>query len=414
MKVVLKIGGITCKSCIAKISEVLQKDKNVREYKMKGSKAYLSLKNINNVKKTKKAIEELGYTVEVLEDSKLPIKTWLQLIVVIGILGIIQNSMLARGSSLMGNGSVNLAILFLVGLFSSFHCVGMCGGITLALGEKGNKHVYLYHTGRVLSYALLGGLIGVLGESIAINDMVYSLLPLVIGVLMLLVSLNYLGVIYFTLPTFKLCNASIKKKFSNSSLLLGLLGGLMPCGILQMMQLYALSSGSFLNGFLSMFVFALGTTPLLLGFNKLIKKITIKQAILTKASGLLILMLSFNMINNGLALNGITTISLDMFKSNTSNSGVTVEKDGVQRVDIDLNLRGYQDITVKSGIPVEFAINVDKENLTYCNNGIVIPQYGIEQSLVEGENIIRFTPTEKGQVNYSCWMGMLRNTITVE
>jgi plastocyanin domain-containing protein len=43
----------------------------------------------------------------------------------------------------------------------------------------------------------------------------------------------------------------------------------------------------------------------------------------------------------------------------------------------------------------------------------VIPAYNIQKNLVPGDNIIEFLPTESGVVNFSCWMGMIRSTITV-
>ena len=58
-------------------------------------------------------------------------------------------------------------------------------------------------------------------------------------------------------------------------------------------------------------------------------------------------------------------------------------------------------------------INVSEKYLTWCNNEIIINEYGIKQELEVGENIIEFTPTKKGNITYTCWMNMIKNTIKV-
>ena len=58
-------------------------------------------------------------------------------------------------------------------------------------------------------------------------------------------------------------------------------------------------------------------------------------------------------------------------------------------------------------------IHVDKKNLTGCNNKIELKEFNIEKELVVGDNIIEFTPTKEGTYNYTCWMNMIKNNITV-
>ena len=58
-------------------------------------------------------------------------------------------------------------------------------------------------------------------------------------------------------------------------------------------------------------------------------------------------------------------------------------------------------------------INVDKKYLTGCNNEIVIDEFNIKQELVEGINVIEFTPIKEEVVTYTCWMSMIKNTIKV-
>ena len=65
------------------------------------------------------------------------------------------------------------------------------------------------------------------------------------------------------------------------------------------------------------------------------------------------------------------------------------------------------------GVPVKWIIQADESDINGCNNQMLIPKYNIEKKLVAGDNIIEFTPTETGTVPYSCWMGMIKSSITV-
>lgn len=87
--------------------------------------------------------------------------------------------------------------------------------------------------------------------------------------------------------------------------------------------------------------------------------------------------------------------------------------DEVQELTTTLSSRNYEDITVKAGVPVKWTILADESTLNGCNNVMVIPDLQLQVELKPGENIIEFTPTSEGVIGYSCWMGMIRNSITV-
>lgn len=89
-------------------------------------------------------------------------------------------------------------------------------------------------------------------------------------------------------------------------LLIGILNGFMPCGPLQAMQLYALGTGGFIQGALSMFAFSIGTVPLMLTFGTVSTFITKRfSKYMVRASAVLIVALSIVMITRGLSLSGI-------------------------------------------------------------------------------------------------------------
>lgn len=101
-------------------------------------------------------------------------------------------------------------------------------------------------------------------------------------------------------------------------------------------------------------------------------------------------------------------------QSSTSSSvpKATVS-DGIQIVSTTLDRGIYDPIIVQTGIPVKWTITANDGDLNSCNNKMLIRSYGVEQKLLVGENVVEFTPTKAGTINYSCWMGMVGSTITV-
>jgi plastocyanin domain-containing protein len=85
----------------------------------------------------------------------------------------------------------------------------------------------------------------------------------------------------------------------------------------------------------------------------------------------------------------------------------------VQTVATEFSSRRYAPITVQAGIPVRWTITVAPGNLNGCNGALMIPKLNIRQPLAVGETVVEFTPTETGNLAYSCWMGMIRSVITV-
>jgi hypothetical protein len=206
-----------------------------------------------------------------------------------------------------------------------------------------------------------------------------------------------------------------KKSKSNSPLIVGLLNGLMPCGPLQAMQLYALSTGNPISGAMSMLLFSLGTVPLMFGLGALSttlgKKFT-KQVMTAGAA--LVVLLGASMFMQGYSLSGFSLSLLAPGTASASPAGSGTEiVDGAQVVRSTLAGGRYPAITVQAGKPVKWIIDAPQGSVNGCNKAMYIPEYGIEHQFQVGENIIEFTPTQSGKFSYSCWMGMIRSTITV-
>jgi hypothetical protein len=207
-----------------------------------------------------------------------------------------------------------------------------------------------------------------------------------------------------------------KARSKKGPLVVGLLNGLMPCGPLQAMQLYALYTGSPVKGALSMLAFSLGTAPLMFGlgaFGSLMSRRFAGR--LMKAGAVLVMAMGVVMANNGAALSGFGSPS-DAGEAGGIVSEITLPGNSrpAQNVVSNLTKYGrYQPITVKAGSPVRLNIHADPGTINGCNNAIVIPAFNLQKKLTVGDNIIEFTPTKPGVYRYSCWMGMIRSTITV-
>lgn len=414
----VKIDGITCTNCENTIRKKLLQNKNIKEISFDKNICLIKYKGKINLNKIIDDICSLDYFTcedyikENINDLK-NIRTHEFILISILILIIILIIYKVFGYNIFNvipviDSNISYGMLFFIGIFTSIHCISMCGAINIIAtkSKKGIKNIILYNFGRVLSYTILGGIAGLIGSVFKFSEVLSGIIILLAAIIMLIMSLSMLGI----------CNLKNIKLFKNkvhsrNSFIIGLLNGLMPCGPLQAMQLYALSTSSFIYGALSMFLFGLGTVPLMFFssfiFNNLRGK---KKIILNKISAVLIFILSLGMIFRGISTLGFNVT--DLFK-NYGNYEKSIIYDKYQEVNIDLSYDGYEDIIVQKGIKVKLVINVSKKYLTGCNNEVVISEYGIRKKLVEGRNVIEFMPTKEGLFTMNCWMNMLNNSIKV-
>ena len=167
------------------------------------------------------------------------------------------------------------AIIF--GLLGSFHCVGMCGPIAFMLPidrknkTKGIFQILSYHLGRLLTYSLIGLLFGLLGKGFYFFGFQQQL-SIIVGVSMILIILfpKFFSKVNFSKNInkiiFKVKNAlgkELKKKGNDTFLTIGFLNGFLPCGLVYMAVFGALATTNALSGSLYMFLFGLGTIPLM-------------------------------------------------------------------------------------------------------------------------------------------------------
>ena len=167
------------------------------------------------------------------------------------------------------------AIIF--GLLGSFHCVGMCGPIAFMLPinrenkAKGVLQILSYHIGRLFTYSLIGLLFGFLGKGFYFFGFQQQL-SIIVGVSMILVIIfpKFFSKINFSKSInkiiFKVKNAlgkELKKKGNDTFFTIGFLNGFLPCGLVYMAIFGALATTNAFSGSLYMFLFGLGTIPLM-------------------------------------------------------------------------------------------------------------------------------------------------------
>lgn len=436
VKKVLFVDGMTCSSCELKIEKTLQKLQGIAKVKAsfaQGTVEVLYDENEVELSHIIQVINQLDYKVMPNKApkshiaSKISVNKWIGIgIIILAVYTIINKTIgfnfIPQISSDMGYG-----ILFLIGILTSLHCVAMCGGINLSQCVKYRQvedydnalskvlPSILYNSGRVVSYTLIGGIVGTIGSVISFSGAAKGIVAIIAGVFMVIMGVNLLGIF----PWLRRFNPRIprflgKKINDNASnngpFFVGLLNGLMPCGPLQAMQLYALGTGSFFAGATSMFFFSIGTVPLMFGFGAISSYLSQKfTRDMIKVSGLLVIVLGVIMAGRGLNLSGLNIISQAIETSGTSS--IAQIEDDVQYVRTSLESGKYTPITVQKGIPVKWVIEAAESDLNGCNNEIIIPKYNIQKKLVPGENLIEFTPNEEGTISYTCWMGMIRSEI---
>ncbi|TRZ52883.1 hypothetical protein D4R99_01885 [bacterium] len=212
--------------------------------------------------------------------------------------------------------SMTYGTAFLIGIIASLSsCMAVVGGLVLSLSatfaEEGKslKPQVFFHLGRIISFFLLGGLIGLIGSAFQLSSFGVFFLSFLVGSVMLIMGINLLGVF----PWVKRLQPGTPKFISRRALnvsniahtatpiLIGIATFFLPCGFTQSMQIYALSTGDFLKGGLTMLFFALGTFPALsvLSFGSSFITSTQKKGVFFKTAGLVVIAFAlFNIINS--------------------------------------------------------------------------------------------------------------------
>ncbi len=329
------------------------------------------------------------------------------------------------------NAALSLGSIFLIGLVAGAStCMAVSGGLLVALAAKYHERnpsqsswerfqpLWQFNVGRISSYFVFGGIVGVLGQSISFSAQVTAILNIIIALVMISLALSILKIfpsrLSLRLPR-KLTHGIASISESDHPLApfsLGALTFFLPCGFTQSLQLVALASGSFFSGALIMATFALGTLPSLIGISAISASAKGRfSSLFLRFSGTVVLVLALFNLSSGLAAAGFDTGNI-LPASPPAGEAPVVHND-VQEVNMAVTEYGYLPnvITIKAGVPVRWI--VDGTQATGCTGGIMIPSLNISRFLKSGPNVIEFTAPSPGRLPFSCTMGMVRGEFNV-
>lgn len=325
-----QVEGMHCAACELVIEKKFSKFKGVKKVDavLNQNKVYLQLEEgINGLairESLSRLIEPDGYRL-VENRSKIKVnykELLLGLIiasVIVFVFFLIQKSGIVN---LAGDGNVTLPFVFLIGVVASLStCMAVVGGLCISISsnyakENKSKPLLYFHLSRIVSFFILGGFIGLLGSAFVLTTEMSFALSLILFFVMVVMGLNLLEIF----PWAKKLQIKMPKSFGRNILkmedreglltpiLLGAVTFFLPCGFTQSMQIYSLTTGSFITGALTMLVFALGTLPVLalISFASVKLSKTLQSGLFFKTAGILVLF--FAVFNFLLALVAIGLI----------------------------------------------------------------------------------------------------------
>ena len=344
-------------------------------------------------------------------------------------------------------GSTNLWVIFLTGLtVGGLTCLAVQGGLLASviaereeegpLGKGTAKHA-IYATGaflvsKYIAYIALGFLLGAFGGALNIGGRVQTIMQLAAGLYMIAVALNLLNIHpifrYAIIQPPRFLTRMVRNQSKSKDLfapsLLGAMTVFIPCGTTIAMEALAISSANAFAGASIMAVFILGTMPLFFGIGVVTS--IMGEAFKTKflkLAAVAVIYLGINSINGSLvALNSPLTLQslVENFPStislgNTNNKqSQDTDKTTTQNAQIDVTSYGYTPNYIRVKKDQEVTLTLKSKDAYSCASAFRIPSLGISKNLTANDTqIITFTPTKIGKINFNCSMGMYRGVIEV-
>lgn len=436
-KLVVPIRGMHCKSCEILVEENIKEIPGVQSVhvSLKQASATINYKGSTPTEEQlTSAVQNAGYEIGAQEnipwfsrDARDYFRLASAGVVLLALYFLAKT--LGLFDIVVDSGSGSIWVVLLVGLVAGFSsCMALIGGLVLSVSarhselhpeatpaQKFKPHLF-FNVGRIAGYGIFGGLIGLIGSAFQLSGTMLGILTIVVGVVMIFLGLKLVEIFpalkykTITLPKSLSKLLGIKKETKEYShknaVVAGALTFFLPCGFTQAMQLYAMSTGSFTEGALVMSMFALGTAPGLLGIGGLSSVFKGQKArTFFMTAGLAVIVLGMFNISNATRL-----ISWPTSTAVAGNEATSTE---VQEVRMTQGNSGYSpsQFTVEAGRPVRWIVT--SEGQFSCASSLFMPEYNIKKALKPGKNIIEFTPTKVGKVQFSCSMGMYRGYFNV-
>ncbi|PIS15912.1 hypothetical protein COT62_01250 [Candidatus Roizmanbacteria bacterium CG09_land_8_20_14_0_10_41_9] len=435
------ISGLHCKSCKIIIEQKIRDTYRIHASVSMGDNTVTLEKTDPRVNEhsLNALFEAEGYTFShsSLKKEKLDI---FQLLFIVITAAVLINLFIFIGNATSVSSTVSatspLFAYFIFGALASISsCAALVGGIILSLSRQWSRggatsHIS-FHAGRLISFAILGGVLGLIGGAIRLTPFFTAFLIIAVSIFMIGLGFQMIGISAFQKFQISLPTSVMKKalgvRSSQNSLIPFFIGAFtffLPCGFTLSTQSIALISGGALKGSLIMFSFALGTLPALAfisaSSNTLFQNPKFSIAF-SKIAGILVFFFAVTNISSQLNVLGFSSPSIlgpstNVVRQDTNNSsGLVPIVDGKQLLKMNASSRGYDPnyFKIKTGVPVRW--EVTDTGTSGCTNAI------ISRSLFEGQIDLtpgkttakEFTPRQPGKYRFSCWMGMVTGTIEV-
>ena len=330
-KYTFHVHGMHCNSCVLLTESEMNDLENVTHAKSNLKNNSIEIEGNFGDKTVEEIANELtlilkphGYTLSLEKETKdkkwsdfkiaIPIAfLFLAVFIILQKIGIV---------NLVNVSKVSYGTSFVIGIIASLStCMAVVGGLVLSMsatfakeGDKIKPQI-LFHGGRLVSFFILGGVIGALGSVFTLNTSATFILGIIIGLVMLIMGINLLDIFHgakkaqISMPKFisKRAFGISKINHTLTPLLVGIATFFLPCGFTQSMQVYTLSTGSFMNGALTMLAFALGTLPVLalVSFSSFSIKNNKNSGIFFKSAGLIVVLFAIMNILNSLVIIGL-------------------------------------------------------------------------------------------------------------
>jgi len=324
-KYTFHVSGTHCASCKILIEDILGEQEFIKSSNVNLKKEIVEIETNSTESPEQIAIfltdkiKANGYTLSVekiVKENETDGVIWKA--IPIGLIFLILFFVLQKSGILnLGIGGRTTSLTsFMIGVIASLSsCLAIVGGLILSLSAKvvqdegsktAKKPIFLFHSGRLFGFAILGGVLGLIGKAIGINFLLSAILGLLASVVMILLGLNLVGVFKKNKITLPSSIFSFFRKVEHAvwaPVLIGVGTFFLPCGFTQSMQISALSSGSFFSGFIIMLSFALGTLPMLalLSFGSVSFSQSKHAPLFFKSAGVVVVGLGIFALLSGLA-----------------------------------------------------------------------------------------------------------------
>jgi sulfite exporter TauE/SafE/copper chaperone CopZ len=441
------IAGMTCRACEIRVADVLCSLPVVTAAKVSISSGVATVTSTKELdpKAVSAAVAAAGY--RVCEDPRLLLsrdrQVWTDIaaIVAILVLVVLVGRMLGLGlladnlSELATSG--NLVFVVLLGVAASIStCMALVGGLVMSLSARfAEAHPQassaqrlrpqlMFNLGRIVGFSALGALVGIAGSAISLSGTALAIAMIAVSTVMGVLGIKLtgisprLGAMAFTLPPaltswMRRGNQSASYRDTNA-LLLGAASFFLPCGFTQAVQVYALSTGSPVQSALVMGLFAVGTTPGLMGVGALSAFAKGPNAArIFRVIGVVVIGFAFLNLNGAFSNLGVTFDT-----SSAVASTVTTRTENVTDTAVGQQIQttvagGYQprDTVVYANTPISWVL--DSQGFG-CDSIINASKLGINEPIFldQGSTTLEIQPLEPGTYRFSCAMGMYQGTIT--